>query len=98
MMIPIFLCPSDGGGQNPSAGGQVNLRDINKNTLAVFGRSNYVHSVGSSTLWCSWQVSIQPNGAIYRSSKTRIADVTDGLSNTVFAGERSSNLADSVWP
>jgi prepilin-type processing-associated H-X9-DG protein len=27
-----------------------------------------------------------------------VVDVTDGLSNTVFAGERSSNLADSVWP
>ena len=35
---------------------------------------------------------------MYRNSTTRVADVTDGLSNTVFAGERSSNLADSVWP
>ena len=97
-MLSVFLCPSDGGGQNPSAGGPVNLPDINNNTLGVFGRSNYVHSVGSSTLWCSWPVTIQPNGAMYRNSTTRVADVTDGLSNTVFAGERSSNLADSVWP
>jgi prepilin-type N-terminal cleavage/methylation domain-containing protein/prepilin-type processing-associated H-X9-DG protein len=96
--LPIFLCPSDGGGQNPNPGGLVKLPDINNNTLAIFGRSNYVHNVGSSTLWCSWPVTIQPNGAMYRNSKTRVADVTDGLSNTVFAGERSSNLADSVWP
>ena len=95
--IKIFLCPSDGGGQNPTAGGPVNLPDINGKTLAVFGRSNYVHNVGSSTLWCSWPVTIQPNGAMYRNSQTRVANVTDGLSNTVFAGERSSNLADSVW-
>jgi prepilin-type N-terminal cleavage/methylation domain-containing protein/prepilin-type processing-associated H-X9-DG protein len=93
-----FLCPSDGGGQNPTAGGLVYLPDINGNTLAVFGRSNYVASVGSSTLWCSWPVSIEPNGAMYRNSKVRVAQVTDGLSQTVFAGERSSNLADSVWP
>jgi prepilin-type N-terminal cleavage/methylation domain-containing protein/prepilin-type processing-associated H-X9-DG protein len=96
--LPIFLCPSDSGGQNPTAGGPVNLPDINNKTLAVFGRSNYVHSVGSSTLWCSWPVTLQPNGAMYRNSTTRVADVTDGLSNTVFAGERSSDLADSVWP
>jgi prepilin-type N-terminal cleavage/methylation domain-containing protein/prepilin-type processing-associated H-X9-DG protein len=95
--IAIFLCPSDSGGQNPSAGGPVSLPDINGQTLAVFGRSNYVSSVGSSTLWCSWPVTIQPNGAIYRNSSTRVADVKDGLSKTVFAGERSSNLADSVW-
>ena len=48
-------------------------------------------------LWCSWPVTIFPNGAMYRNSQTRVANVTDGLSNTVFAGERSSNLADSVW-
>jgi len=76
----------------------VDVVDINNNVLAVFGRSNYVTSVGSSTLWCSWPVTIQPNGALYRNSKTKVADVIDGLSNTVFAGERSSNLSDAVWP
>ncbi len=96
--VTLFRCPSDFGGGNPAYGDTVNVVDINNNTLAVFGRSNYVHSVGPSTLWCSWPVTIQPNGAMYRNSATRVADVTDGLSNTVFAGERSSNLADSVWP
>jgi len=35
---------------------------------------------------------------MFRNSRVQIADVTDGLSNTVFVGERSSNLGDSVWP
>src|SRR5262249_5856354 len=37
------------------------------------------------------------NGPFYRNSKTRVATVTDGLSNTVFLGERTSRLADATW-
>jgi prepilin-type processing-associated H-X9-DG protein len=96
--VKVFRCPTDSGGGNPAFGDTVNVVDINDSVLVIFGRSNYVASVGQSTLWCSWPVTLQPNGAIYRNSRTRIADVSDGMSNTVFAGERSSNLADSVWP
>jgi prepilin-type N-terminal cleavage/methylation domain-containing protein/prepilin-type processing-associated H-X9-DG protein len=95
--IPIFRCPSDYMGENPGSEQTVNVSDVANNTLATFARANYVSSVGSSTLWCSWPISIQPNGALYRNSTTHIADVTDGLSQTVFAAERSSNISDSVW-
>jgi prepilin-type processing-associated H-X9-DG protein len=37
------------------------------------------------------------NGPFYRNSKTRVADVTDGLSDTVFVGESSSVLTDKTW-
>lgn len=37
------------------------------------------------------------NGPFYPNSHTRIRDVTDGLSNTVFVGERSSILCNSTW-
>jgi prepilin-type N-terminal cleavage/methylation domain-containing protein/prepilin-type processing-associated H-X9-DG protein len=36
-------------------------------------------------------------GLFYRNSRTRIAEVTDGLSNTIFVGERSSDHAPSTW-
>jgi prepilin-type N-terminal cleavage/methylation domain-containing protein len=36
-------------------------------------------------------------GLFYRNSKTRMASVLDGLSNTIAAGERSSNHAPSTW-
>jgi prepilin-type N-terminal cleavage/methylation domain-containing protein/prepilin-type processing-associated H-X9-DG protein len=98
MPIVIFRCPSDIPGQNPAYGDTVNVIDGSDRVLGVFGRSNYIANVGNSTLWCSWPVACQPNGVMYRNSKTRVADVTDGLSQTVFVGERSSNLADSVWP
>jgi prepilin-type N-terminal cleavage/methylation domain-containing protein/prepilin-type processing-associated H-X9-DG protein len=36
-------------------------------------------------------------GLFYRNSKNTFASVTDGLSNTIFVGERSSNHAPSTW-
>ena len=37
------------------------------------------------------------NGPFFRNSRTRIANVTDGLSNTVFMGENSSILTNKTW-
>jgi prepilin-type N-terminal cleavage/methylation domain-containing protein/prepilin-type processing-associated H-X9-DG protein len=36
-------------------------------------------------------------GVFWRNSRTRIADITDGLSNTIMCGERSSNHSPSTW-
>jgi prepilin-type N-terminal cleavage/methylation domain-containing protein/prepilin-type processing-associated H-X9-DG protein len=36
-------------------------------------------------------------GPFYRNSKVRIADVTDGVSQTVFIGEHSSVLSNKTW-
>jgi prepilin-type N-terminal cleavage/methylation domain-containing protein/prepilin-type processing-associated H-X9-DG protein len=40
---------------------------------------------------------VEHRGVFYRNSNIRIADITDGLSNTFFIGERSSNLAYATW-
>ena len=36
-------------------------------------------------------------GAFYRNSRTTIAQVADGMSNTIFLGERSGNHAPATW-
>jgi prepilin-type N-terminal cleavage/methylation domain-containing protein/prepilin-type processing-associated H-X9-DG protein len=36
-------------------------------------------------------------GPFYRNSRTRVASVSDGLSNTVFIGEHSSILSNKTW-
>ena len=37
------------------------------------------------------------DGPLYRNSRTRVADVTDGLSQTVFLGEHTARLSDKTW-
>ena len=96
--IPADQCPTASNSANT-----VNVEDVNHNTLAVFGRANYVHNVGWNDLWSAPASAPQDysglaNGVMYRDSSIRFSSVTDGLSNTVFAGERSPNLSDAVWP
>lgn len=41
--------------------------------------------------------SVVQEGPFYRNSRIRAADVTDGLSNTIFLGEHSSKLSNKTW-
>ena len=102
VQINVFLCPS---ANNPTA--TCMMVDANLNLLPVanqyFARANYQYNMG-------WNdTSIQPpnanyddpvvgcNGPIFRNSRVRYAGVTDGLSNTVFASEKTPYLADASW-
>ena len=74
--VATFACPSDVAGRHPEYGGP----------------TNYMADMGS---WIVWQAAdgpnaglAPPNGVFYGNSSTRFADVTDGLSNTAFFGER----------
>lgn len=42
-------------------------------------------------------VSKVADGPFYRNSRTRFADVTDGLSKSIFLGEHSSRLSEKTW-
>jgi prepilin-type N-terminal cleavage/methylation domain-containing protein/prepilin-type processing-associated H-X9-DG protein len=79
----------------------------------VFARSHYVTNAGINQPWgrttaYSHDFDVaEPmpgspgphviDGPFYRNSRTRVSGVTDGLSNTVFLGEKSSILCDSTW-
>jgi prepilin-type N-terminal cleavage/methylation domain-containing protein/prepilin-type processing-associated H-X9-DG protein len=100
--VAVYLCPSS---NDPTP--TCKMVDANLGLLPVantaFARSNYQYNMGwndtsitpaatsydDPTLGC--------NGPIYRNSSVRYAAVTDGLSNTVVASEKTSYLADASW-
>jgi len=92
--ISTFLCPSAAGSADP-----VPIKDAEGNTLATFGRSCYVVSAGQNEPWLLSVDSYEgiADGPFYRNSRMRVADVTDGLTNTVFAGEHHPVLSDKTW-
>jgi prepilin-type N-terminal cleavage/methylation domain-containing protein/prepilin-type processing-associated H-X9-DG protein len=102
VQLNVYNCPS---ANNPTP--TCLMVDANLNLLPVanqgFARANYQYNMG-------WNdTSITPanldyndpvkgcNGPIYRNSRVTYAGVTDGLSNTVVAGEKAPYLADATW-
>jgi prepilin-type N-terminal cleavage/methylation domain-containing protein len=62
--------------------------------LLSAARANYVGVFGTQEIHDD---PAQGNGVLYLNSRTRFRDIKDGLSKTIFAGERSSKLGASVW-
>ncbi len=92
--LPTYLCPS-----STRLDSLVTVRNESGQTLASFGRSTYVANAGQEEPWGHrvedyHQVA---DGPLYRNSRTRVGDVTDGLSNTVFLGEHEPDLSDKTW-
>ncbi|MEM9701681.1 MAG: DUF1559 domain-containing protein [Planctomycetota bacterium] len=110
--FPSFLCPSSSGPSEPfellDESGDPLLK--NGATITV-GRSHYVASHGQEECWgdCSGptgefngglvngNVGRVSDGPFFRNSRTRFADIRDGLTNTVFCGEHVSALSDKTW-
>lgn len=84
----------------------------NDGSKIFFAHSHYVTNAGQNQPWgrataycynfdVPEPISGGPdgiiNGPFYPNSHTRIADVIDGLSNTIFLGERSSILSNNTW-
>jgi prepilin-type N-terminal cleavage/methylation domain-containing protein len=79
-IIPTFVCPADpGGGKNVTT-------TTNPPATTQGFHSNYVLCAGS-TVFGNSGGGLNLNGTFYCLSKTRLTDITDGTSNTLFASE-----------
>ncbi len=99
--LNVYNCPT---ANNPTP--TCPMIDANMVLLPVanqaFARANYQYNQGWNDSGIPASVSLDNpvsgcNGPIYRNSKVSYAAVTDGLSNTVVAGEKSPYLADASW-
>jgi prepilin-type N-terminal cleavage/methylation domain-containing protein/prepilin-type processing-associated H-X9-DG protein len=96
LVLKVMLCPSDGTPQSfkPGSGGFPDHNVDEGMPWELVARSNYVGNFGT------FEIEDAPSagdGVFYHNSQVGLADVLDGLSNTLFIGERHSRLGGSVW-
>jgi prepilin-type processing-associated H-X9-DG protein len=101
VQVNVYLCPT---ANNPTP--TCMMVDANQKLLPVanqqFARANYQYNMGWNDTSMPASINVDDtvrgcNGPIYRNSRVTYAAVTDGLSNTVVAGEKTPYLADATW-
>jgi prepilin-type N-terminal cleavage/methylation domain-containing protein len=88
-LIKVYLCPSD---QPPESAFPVT--DATFALVARVAPSSYAATVGDDS---SEVDDPTGNGVFYRNSKTRIADILDGTSNTALIADRAWSQTLGTW-
>ncbi|HEY7157094.1 MAG TPA: DUF1559 domain-containing protein [Gemmataceae bacterium] len=111
-LCPAAVGPRDGFALHRYTGPSDDPQDAGEFSPTIFfAHSHYVTNAGQNGPWNRPPASTYDyttpasvngvpdiiNGPFYRNSRTRVADVTDGLSNTVFVGECDSVLTNKTW-
>jgi prepilin-type N-terminal cleavage/methylation domain-containing protein/prepilin-type processing-associated H-X9-DG protein len=87
-VLPILVCPSE------LKSGTFTVIDSSGAPICDVARANYTAMNGvlgvTGDAWDN-------NGAFIRNRAMRTVDIRDGLSNTLFGGERCTNMASTTW-
>jgi prepilin-type N-terminal cleavage/methylation domain-containing protein/prepilin-type processing-associated H-X9-DG protein len=88
-VIRLYLCPSDIAPESAFP-----ITDATLTPVAMAAPSSYAATVGSDASEVDDPVG---NGVFYRNSRTRIADIIDGTSQTALVGDRAWAQANGIW-
>jgi prepilin-type N-terminal cleavage/methylation domain-containing protein/prepilin-type processing-associated H-X9-DG protein len=96
--IKSYLCPSDHEVAPFANGARYLVKgDLERHAQVSvsFAHANYVAVYGSGPV--AAQPPVPGEGVFFRNSRIRIPDITDGASQTLIVGERSSDLSLASW-
>ena len=86
--VPAFVCPSE------VNTGTFTVVDANGNPLVDVAYSSYAAMNGVLGVTSD---AFDNNGVFLRNGKMRLSNITDGLSTTLFVGERATNMSSVTW-
>jgi prepilin-type N-terminal cleavage/methylation domain-containing protein/prepilin-type processing-associated H-X9-DG protein len=89
VMIKTYTCPSDIYPEAPFP-----IYDAFGETLLQAAPASYAVCVGGDESDTAGPTGL---GIFYRNSKTRISDISDGTSNTIFGGDKSWSNVKGIW-
>ena len=92
--LSVYHCPSD-----PWPGGPFAVSDVVGTTLARVAPTSYAACVGDDAADSTTGLNHDGlgNGVMYRNSHVRVADIVDGTSQTILAGERAWSITNGTW-
>ena len=96
-MVATYLCPSD-----TTPGGPFSIYDggsPTSNVLATVAPSSYAACVGGNETDTATGINNDGlgTGVMFRNSRIRLADITDGTSQTIAVVERAWSNASGLW-
>ncbi|HEY2154846.1 MAG TPA: DUF1559 domain-containing protein [Isosphaeraceae bacterium] len=91
--MAAYVCPSD------VTSGPFPVVDPSGNTLATMTPTSYAACVGNDLTDSTTGLNNDGlgNGTMFRNSRIRLADITDGSSQTIVVGERAWANTEGVW-